>query len=283
MAKPTARGAKSLALATTGNNEVPDQMKVRTGLITAVDKTTTPWTVTVRLSEKDIPGITMLGWYDPVIGDVVQVMEQGPLRLVLGTLAPGKVYMPPAPPPAPPAPPAAPPAEVPVRTVPVSATSAGTSPAEAPTGGVGTWRSDALYQTGGRLAQRGFWFYGTKIADVKGAGTILGGSIFIQRLNTAHGPGAGANVRLGWHTFTAQPGGNPGPHSSVTVVGQLGRGAGNTFVIPQPMIDAMNAGTLKGFGLEPGSLGYTSADYMISPGYGPGQEWSGALELTIRG
>lgn len=271
---------QKMALSVSGQNEAPPTLQLRTGTVIAINKAVTPWTVTVRLSDTDFDGITMLGWYDPVVGDPVQVMQQGPALLVMGTLAPGKVYMPASPPPAPPAPPAAPAPPPTIRTVSVSALSAGTAPAEAPYGG---WRTDMVYQTGGSLPQRGFYFYGTQIADVKGSGTIIGGKIFIKRSPAVAGVGGGANVRLGWHGHNTQPGGIPGGHSGTTVVGQLLRDQGATFSLPQHMLDAMNAGTAKGFGLEPGAMGYVSADYLIAYGVGAGREWSGQLSLTIRG
>jgi hypothetical protein len=269
-----------MATASTGNNEAPPALELRTGTVIAINKGVTPWTCTIRLSEADIPGITMLGWYDPVVGDTVQILKSGPSTLILGTLAPGKVYMPPAPPPPPPAPPA-PPAPAPVvREVPVSAVASGTAPSQKSFNG--TWSNADLYQGGG-IAQRGFWFYGNGIAAAKGAGTIIGGSIFIRRSNLSAGVGAGANVRLGGHGFEGQPGGVPGVHSAVSVIGQLGRDGGNTFTLPQAIIDGMNDGSIKGLGLEPGALGYLSPDYLIAYGFGAGREWSGALTLTVRG
>jgi hypothetical protein len=269
-----------MAQAATGNNEAPPQLELRTGTIIAVDKGVSPWVCTVRLSETDVEGVTMLGWYDPVVGDIVQVLKNGPSTLIFGTLAPGKVYMPPAPPPPPPAPPA-PPAPAPtVKEVPVASIGSGTAPSQKAFDG--TWSNADLYQGGG-IGQRGFWFYGDGIATAKGAGEIIGGSIFIRRSNLSAGVGGGANVRLGGHSFTSQPGGVPGAHSAVSLVGQLGRDQGSTFSLPQAIIDGMNSGAIKGLGLEPGQLGYISADYLIAYGSGPGREWSGALTLTVRG
>lgn len=279
MAGPSGAAAK-LALATTGNNEDAPQMQLRTGTIIAVDKGTTPWTATLRTSEIDVPGITMLGWYDPVVGDVVQFIQQGPMRFILGICAPGKVYMPASPPPAPPAPPAPPPPPPAIVEKSVTPIGSGTAPAEAPWGG---WRSDRLYQGGGGLAQRGFHFYGGGIAAAKGSGTILSGKVFLDRINTSHGSGAGGNVRLGTHGYSSQPGGIPGGHANVSVVGQLNRGEARSFNLPANIIAAMNNGSAVGLGLEPGALGYTSADYIISTGFGGGTEWAGALTLVVQG
>jgi hypothetical protein len=258
---------------------------MRTATITAINKSATPWTVSVNISETIFPDATLLGWLDPQVGDVVKVLQQGSEIFILGPMAPGKVYMPPAPPPPPP-PPApeviAPPPPPVTRTVAISAVGSGTGPAEAPQDG---WRHDRLYQGGYARAQRSFWWYGNQIADAKGGGTIIGGTIFIKRWDAslAAGVNGGANVRLGGHGFTGQPGNFPGAHAGVSVVGQLGRGQGVAFGIPGHLIDGMNNGSIKGFGLEPGQMGYTSPDYLVCYPFGGGMEWSGSLSLTIRG
>lgn len=274
------KAAAKVALAAAGNNEAPDAMQMRTGTIVAIDKAVSPWTATLRGGGVDIPGITMLGWYDPVVGDTVQYVEQGPMRFILGICAPGKVYMPPSPPPPPAAPPAPPAAPLVVREVPVAAIASATGPSEKI---YNSWSGGRLYQSGGSLAQRGFWFYGTGIATAKGAGTILGGKIFIQRINTSHGNGGGGNVRLGSHTYETQPGGIPGAHGNITAVGQLGRGDAKTFDLPAGIVAGMNSGAIKGLGLEPGVLGYTSVDYIIAEQFGAGTEWSGSLTLVVQG
>lgn len=246
-------------------------------MVTAVDKTTTPWTCTIEVQQVRYSGITMLGWYDPQAGDPVMVSQQGKEFFVLGSLAPGKIYAPAIPPPAPPAPPP-PVVQTPApRTVNIWPASSGTYPAEAPLGG---WRTDRLYQSGEAATQRSYWFYNTAIADAKGSGTIIGGKIFIKRWDRG-GIGGGANVRLGGHTYYAI-GGSPGALSNVTVVGSLLRDQGYSWPIPDSIIAGMNSGVIKGLGLEPGISDYESADYLIAYAYGAGQEWSGSLSLTIQ-
>lgn len=271
-----------VADAVNGNGEVP-ALQMRTATVTVVDKTVSPWTVTINLGESIVPGVTFAGWLDPQVGDTVKVLKQGPEIFVLGTMAPGKVYMPPSPPPPPPPPTPeviTPPPPPQIRQVGIQAIGSGTGPAEAPMNG---WRNDRLYQGGGSIAQRSFWFYGSQIRDQKGAGTILGGTIFIKRMPLAAGVGGGANVRLGGHGWDSQPGGFPGPLSAVSVVGQLGRDQAASFELPAVVIDGMNNGSIKGLGLEPGQMGYLSADYLIAYAFGGGTEWSGSLSLTIRG
>jgi hypothetical protein len=137
-----------------------------------------------------------------------------------------------------------------------------------------------VYQTG-KTAQRGFWFYGTDIATAKGTGTIRSGTVFVNRIDTPHGYSGGGNVRLGGHGLATQPGSIPGALSLVTNVGTLGRGKAKTFAIPQNLIDGMNAGTIKGLGLEPGTVGTSSKDYIIADKFGTGTEWSGAITLVV--
>lgn len=275
-------GNARTANAVNGNGEGM-VLQMRTATVTEIDKTTSPWTVTINLGETILSEITFLGWTDPQVGDIVKVLQQGPEVFILGTMGPGKVYMPPQPPPPPP-PPApeviAPPPPPVIRQVGIQATGSATGPAEAPWGG---WRHDRLYQGGGGLAQRSFWWYGTRIADAKGGGTILGGTIFIKRMGLAAGVGGAANVRLGTHGFEIQPGSIPGGHGGVVNIGALGRDQAGTFELPGHMIDGMNNGSVKGFGLEPGQMGYLSADYLIAYAFGGGTEWSGSLSLTIQG
>jgi hypothetical protein len=273
-----------MAKEATGNNEVVP-LEMRSGIVTVVNKTTTPWTLTVNIGDMLMDGVTFLGWLDPQVGDNVKLLKQGPDVFCLGPMAPGKVYMPPAPPPPPPTPPPAviaPPPPIVTRQVGINAVGSATGPAENPLGG---WRNDRLYQGGGAMAQRAFFFYGNQIADNKAGGIILGGKIFIKRWDASlpAGVNGGANVRLGGHSFATQPGGIPGAHGAVTVVGQLNRDQGVAFDIPQAIIDGMNSGAFKGLGLEPGGMGYTHPDYLLAFPFGPGREWSGSLTLTIRG
>ena len=270
------KGTTALAAAATGSGEAPANLQLRSATITAIDTGVTPWTVTITLGDVSVPDVNVLGWLDPRVGDEVQVLQAGSSILVLGTVGPAKVYVPPSPPPAPPAPPAPPTPALAVKPYPVVANGSGTWPSLQP---IGSWSNIRLWQ-GGSIAQRAYWFYGNKIAAAKGSGTIISGSIFIKR-NDSGGVGGAANVRLGSHTLESQPG-SAGALSNVTVVGSLYKSQGKTFALPASIIAGMNAGTIKGLGLEPGALGYTTPDYLIAYPYGNGTEWSGSLSLNIQ-
>lgn len=259
-----------------GDGEDIPPLRMRTCTVMAVNTGSTPWTCTIRLGQIDITGVTMLGWYDPRVGDLVKVVQQGSELLVWGTLAPGKVYVPAAPPPAPPAPTPTPPAPPGVRTVPITATDSSGWQFS-----YNTWKDDRFIQGGVGVGRyRPHWFYGGQIAAAKGAGTIIGGSIFVKR-DSGGGVNGGAQVRLGYHGAANRPDSGAAPLGGVTVVGELTKGQGDTFPIPQGLLDALNAGA-AGFGLEPGAASYTSPDYLPSLGRQAG-EWSGQLSLTIQG
>lgn len=269
-------GIRALVAANSGNGEQPAPLQLRTGMVTAIDNSATPWTVSVQVSELVIPGINILGWYEPRVGDVVQLLQQGESLFVLGTVGPGKIYAPSTPPPAPPPPPPPPPPPLVTKAYPISPVGSGTWPSQQP---IGSWSNLSLWQ-GGSIAQRAYWFYGNKIADAKGSGTILSGTVFVKRRSSG-GVYGNANVRLGSHNLATQPA-SAGALSNVSVVGGLQRDQGKTFTIPASIIAGMNAGTIKGLGLEPGALGYVTPDYLIAYPYGAGTEWSGAITLNIR-
>lgn len=248
--------------------------RLRSGaLVRAVDKATTPWTVTVEVDEVEFPGVMMQGWYDPQAGDRVQVLQQGRELYVLGTAAPGRVAAVAVAEPPPPPPP--PPTEPTRKTVSVKASGSSSWDTR-----YTRWREDGVYQGGG-WSQRGFWYYGSGIAVAKGSGTIVAASIFVRRLNTSHGVAGSqkGNVRLGTHSHGAQPGTGGGAHSNVARIGGLARGEGATFPLTSAQVSALNAGAV-GVGLEPGALGYSSVDYIIAAPRSAG-DWSGALTLTV--
>ncbi|QPX62572.1 minor tail protein [Arthrobacter phage Wollypog] len=277
------KGSERLAQAANGGPEAQAPLQLRSGTITAINTGVTPWTCTVTIGQTSVPEVNMLGWLDPRVGDEVQCLQVGPSILVLGTVGPAKVYVPPSPSPAPPAPVVPPPAPgkpggAPVvKAYAISPDASGTYPSQQP---IGSWSNVKLWQ-GGAIAQRAYWFYGNKIAAAKGAGTIVSGTIFIKRW-TAGGVFGEANVRLGSHGFTSQSGSPTGALGNVTRVGGLAQGKGKTFVLPASIIAGMNAGTVKGLGLEPGALGYVTPDYLVAYPYASGSLWSGALSLNIR-
>ncbi len=277
------KGSERLAAAATGNGEAPPALQLRSGTITAINTGVSPWTVTVTVGGFSVDSVNILGWNDPRVGDEVQILQAGPALLILGTVGPGKVYVPGSPPPAPPAPVVPPPRPgkpggAPVtRLYPIAPIGSGTYPSQQP---IGSWSNIRLWQ-GGAIAQRAYWFYGTRIADAKGSGTILSGKIFIRRW-TSGGSFGKANVRLGGHNFASQSGTPSGALSNVTNVGGLYLDKGASITIPAAIIAGMNAGTVKGLGLEPGVLGYNTPDYLVAYPWGPKTTWSGALSLNIR-
>ena len=262
-------------------------LQLRTGVVQAISKATTPWTLTITLGNTNISGITYLGWWDAVVGGIVQVLQQGPQLLVLGPLAPAKVIVSPhrhaaadvdgtiiVAPPAPPVP-TAPPAVVTTRIVNITAQGSASWQFS-----YSTWRNDFIQGGSSSNLRRAFWFYGGQIAAAKGAGNIIGGSIFVRRTGTG-GVYQGANVRLGTHGLGSASGSGAGAHGNVAVVGQLNKEQGVTFALTGAHLAALNAGA-AGLGLEPGSTSYTSPDYLVGYGRDAG-EWSGQLSLTIQG
>lgn len=264
------------------SDDLDAPVRIRAGVVTALSKATTPWTVTVRFADGTSTGaIAAMGWYDPVVNDPVMVLQQGPANVCMGGFAGAAkvvsttvtVVTPPTPP-TPPAPPAAAPT---VRTVNLASNSTACwSPSW------GGWRTDNddPRQTG-TSAQRGFWFYGSQIATAKGAGTITAATVYITRRNSSHGVGGAANVRLGLHSFGTLPGSGASALANVAVRGALSRGQDATIALDAGQIAALNAGA-AGIGLEPGVGGTSSTDYLIALGKGS-LAASGQLQLTITG
>lgn len=260
--------------------EALPQLQMRTGVVRAVDKATTPHTVTLDIAGLSLTGVTYLAGWDPEAGATVKVLVQGPDILVLGPLAPARMVVaahdhatPPTNPAPPPAPDAAPTAPVSRRTVSVVADASDSWQPE-----FSRWRVDGVYQGGGS-GQRGYWYYGSKIATAKGSGTIVAATVFVKRASSG-GVNGLANIRLGTHTAASRPGSSVA-HSNVAKVGALAKGKGGTFALTAAQVAALNAGA-AGVGLEPGALGYTSADYFIGQPRSSG-DWSGVLSLTIEG
>jgi hypothetical protein len=265
--------------------DAPDTLRWLTGVVTAVQLATAPYTVTVRLADGSSTGaLTFLGWWVPRINDVCHLIQQGPSLLVLGAVSPTQTKIDPhrhaaadidgtiiVAPPTPPAPPAPPPGPPTVRTV-------NLGPIDQaywdPTYGV--WKGDDLIQGGPN--RRPFWFYGGAIAAAKGAGTITGGSIYVARVSGTHGVNGRANVRLGVHGYATRPGSGGAAHGAVEVPATLLRGEGANVPLTGAQLGALNAGA-AGLGLEPGNSSYSSADYLRAVIGGA----SGQLSLTING
>ncbi|HXH36907.1 MAG TPA: hypothetical protein VNJ54_21200 [Plantibacter sp.] len=261
------------------DGEVPPLVR-RTGIVRTVTTSTVPHTCAVDLGGVTVAGLIFPGWWDAQVGATVTVLQQGSSLEVINVAAPARTRVgehnhttPPTNPPPPPAPPAPPAAPIGVRTVSVVADASSTwIPSFA------NWRTEQVWQGGD--GRRGFWFYGSKIASAKGTGTIVGASIFVKRSGSG-GVNGGANVRLGTHTFGAQPASGGTAHGNVAAIGQLGKGQGLTLALTAAQVAALNAGAV-GVGLEPGAAGYVTPDYLIAEPRSLG-DWSGALSLTIEG
>lgn len=240
-----------------------------------------PHTVSLRMPDGLlVPDLTYPGWWSPRVGDVATVVTQGGVVTILHAVAPcltvvaphrhktedidGYVIPAPPTPPPPPTPTPAPPTVV-TRTV---------QPTDMGSWGGASFNQNQMIQGG--PAHDAFWFYGDGIAAAKGSGTITGGTIYVQRLATAHGVGGAANVRLGVHGYTGRPGAAGGV-TTAEVVAQLNRGQGVAVPLTAAHVAALNAGA-KGLGLAHGSASYTSADYLRALATAP----SGALSLTIQ-
>lgn len=273
-----AKGVLRDALAT----DAPEPLRLISGIVTSHSTLGVPYTVTVRIPDgATTPPLPYPAWWVPRVGDVVTMFYAGGVFTVHGAVAPAQTHVYPhrhaavdidgtVLPPAPPAPPVptAPTAPPSVRNVGVPAVDWGSWGGQASNG-------SAMIQGG--PTNDAFWFYGNGIAAAKGSGTIIGGSIYIERVSSAHGVNGAANVRLGTHGYTARPGAGGGI-ANVAVVGALAKGQGATLALTAAQIAALNAGH-KGLGLLHGGTSYTSADYLRATVGGA----SGQLSLSIQG
>lgn len=257
----------------------PELVTVTSGVVTRVVASGSPYTVQLQMPDgSTASGLPYPGWWAPRVGDVAIVLRQGGALTVLHAVAPcdtvtaphrhkaadidGSIIPPaPAPPPVP-TPPAPAPTIV-TRTVQPTAMGSWGGPSPA----------DQMVQGAGNSA---YWFYGTGIATARGSGTITGGTIYVERLATAHGVNGDANVRLGAHGLTGPPG-SGGDITSVDIAARLARGQGRTVPLTPAHVAALNAGA-RGLGLARGAAGYASADYLRVTAGSP----SGALSLTIQ-
>lgn len=238
-------------------------------LVVAVDTAGDPHTLTLRLADgAEVDDVPFLGWWEPAVDARVEVLRRGQTLLALGPIAPAALSTAaPSTPPTPPPAPAAPPARVTRYVQPVN---------------YGTWDGVGSYwsayvQQGGERGKRALWVYGGGIAAAKGSGTVVAGTIYVGREATAHGVPGAANVRLGGHGYSALPGGAPSALAHVATVGTLTPGQGATFALTSSQVAAINAGTLAGFGLEPGAASYSSPDYLKGVAGAP----AGSLALVI--
>lgn len=133
------------------------------------------------------------------------------------------------------------------------------------------WRTDSnyVYQAGAQ-DWRGLWFYSTKIKTILAKATSVEKmQVYVQRVNTDHGVGGAANVRLVAHKYASQPTADPiGNMTGNNLVGTLSRGQGKWLDVPSGWWDEFKTGTYKGLGLRFGTTSYTDNDYMYAYGAG---------------
>lgn len=240
--------------------EQPGGIMLASAYVTAVTGTT----VTLRLADgTDLAPLPYLGWWAPRVGETTAIMRQGPLTVVLGPTAPAAVDTS-APPPPPQLPPP-PPAQASVRTVAIPLTLAA--------GWDGTaWQRGDVRQGG--PAWDSYFLYGGRITSARGTGTIVSGTLYVQRIATPHGVDGEVSVRVGTHSLTSLPVSPPGL-SSVAVVARVSRGQDVTAPLTAAQIAALNAGA-EGLGLAHGDQSFVGPDYLRAGGA------TGALALTIQ-
>ena len=276
---PFAANAVRDALLPVDSDALTDPTSFRFGWVTVVNKAATPWTVRVKFADgTETDPMLCAGWYNPRVNEYVAVLKQGPATFCLGgfagaaqVVATTATLTTVGTPATPPGSPAAPPVLTTYNLPAVSTASWNGS----------AWRTDTddVIQ-GGATAHRGFWFYGTAVATAKGAGTIVSGRLYLERRDSEHGPDGPANVRLGVHSFTTQPGSGSAALSNVWTPQTLDRGEDASVSIPTAAIAALNAGA-DGFGLEPGAAGVGSVDHLIALGK-TASGASGQLQLVVQ-
>lgn len=248
--------------------DTPGPVTVMSGVVTGTSKASSPYTVVLRLADgTETEPTPYPAWWEPRTGDVVTALHQGGTLTILGPVAPAELAAEAAPPP--PEPPPAPEPPPSRRTVNVQPTDMGSF-------GAYNQHQREMVQgwVGGRPASA-FWFYGNRIAEARAGGRIVSGSIYVQRLGTAHGVGGEANVRLGVHKRTGRPGA-PGDIQHVGVTARLRRGQAKNVPLTAVHVAALNEG-YRGLGLAVGGAGYTHPDYLLATVGGA----SGALSLTV--
>jgi len=124
------------------------------------------------------------------------------------------------------------------------------------------WRASSDVVQGGDTNNKGCWFYGTRLDELKGK-TITKMEIQIARLNESVGLNT-AVVRLCHHENKNQPNGNPGAMRDDTLVGELKRGEQAWFSVPKSWHDSFSSGAVnyRGLGLYTEVLGENNKHYL---------------------
>lgn len=208
--------------------------------------------------------VSYLDSWTPATGQTTKVLVQGDALLALGPVAPGTTHTAPATP-----------------TAPVAPTVTAVEATESQSFHVGpdTWGTDTRVQQGGTAEHRAFYFYGGAVQAAIGAGTLAAATLWLQRVNTAHGPAGPANIYVGTHSYTTQPGGTPTAITNGVLLGTLERGEAKVFSLPTVLVTALDGGA-TGVGLQSMTLGVTDPDHAIACGVSDAAT-CGLLTLTV--
>ncbi|WMI33677.1 minor tail protein [Streptomyces phage Patelgo] len=159
----------------------------------------------------------------------------------------------------------------------------------------GMWRNDGdeVYQGDwtGNDNHRGLFFYGTSIYSKLSTGGVVRTptkvTIYLKRLNTAHGNNAGVGINLRGHVYQTKPSGDPvggmtNEGSDGDDIVFLSRGEAATVTVPSSwynnIVDATAANRIEGFGV----YGSTTSDYAVLYGESSGSSY-GKLTISHKG
>lgn len=150
----------------------------------------------------------------------------------------------------------------------------------------GMWRNDGdeVYQGdwSGNDNHRGLYFYGTSIYSKLSTGGVVRTptkmTIYLKRLNTAHGNNSGIGINLRGHVYQTKPSGDPvggltNEGSDGDNIVYLSRGEAATVTIPSSwynnFVDANATNRLEGLGV----YGSSTSDYAIMYGKSDGSSY----------
>jgi hypothetical protein len=159
----------------------------------------------------------------------------------------------------------------------------------------GMWRNDGdeVYQGDwtGNDNHRGLYFYGSDIYSKLSTGGVVRTptkvTIYLKRLNTAHGNNTGVGINLRGHLYQSKPSGDP--VSGLTNEGSdgddivfLSRGEAATVTVPSSwynnIVDSTAANRIEGFGV----YGSTTSDYAVMYGRSSSSSY-GKLTISHKG
>lgn len=122
---------------------------------------------------------------------------------------------------------------------------------------------------GGLQDYQGYWFYGSALANALANATAIESvQIKLWRLSTPHGVPGGSTIRLGAHSLTSKPGGDPGGIASPHDIATLIPGDSNYFPIPASWYSGIKSGSNRGFAIRYGTTSYSDSRYARLLGAG---------------